>query len=72
MDICASELTSKAVSFFKCFDSHTRGRFSDTLLKFTQFYFAGSGLKSEYFLPKAISIFCYEKEKNFAPLSSSP
>ena len=48
----------------------------DTILGyFTKIYsvrFAGSGPKGENFLRKAISMFCYEKEKNFGLLSSSP
>ena len=63
MDICAGELTSKAVSFFKCLSSQTKG----TILRyFTENYsihFAGSGLKTQNSLHNAFSMFCYEKKK---------
>ena len=66
MDICAGELTSKAVSFFKCLSSQTKG----TILRyFTENYsihFAGSGLKTQNSLHNAFSMFCYDKKKFWA------
>ena len=41
-------------------------------MKFTQFILLEVEQKLEIFLPKAFSMFCYEKQKNFGLLSSSP